>query len=141
MSVRRAMFLGIWGTAAVVLVVGVVLWTMWKAAAPPSPAEIEAFVSSGDTSAMGDTSAIINGWEVSAGPRTEELVTDGGDRSFMETWILTPVSPMAKLRSWLLLGATGLWFTARSYPGFAVAAVLALVWVAVRARRRRLRRT
>ncbi len=41
----------------------------------------------------------------------------------------------------LLLVATVLWFTARSYPGFAVAAVLALVWVAVRVRRRRLRRT
>ncbi len=41
----------------------------------------------------------------------------------------------------LLLVATALWFTARRSPGFALAAVLALVWVAVRVRRRRGRRT
>ena len=38
----------------------------------------------------------------------------------------------------LLFAAAVLWFTAGDYPGFALAAGLALVWVAVRIRRRRL---
>ena len=86
------------GACVSAVVAGAVGAAMWDAAAPPTEAEIEALIASGETS------TIINGWEVTVSPGFED-----GDRegSFMETVILHPVSPGAMLRSiFFFLGAS-----------------------------------
>ena len=93
---RRRVVIG--GACVIAVVVGAVGAALWDTAAPPTTAEIEALVASGETS------AIINGWEVKVSPGTED-----GDRegSYMETVILHPVSPGAMLRSiFFFLGAS-----------------------------------
>ena len=104
------MLLALWGIVAVGLVAGaVVLWAMWKAGAPPSPDEVKARLES-----SGETSAIISGWEISNYTGTPEEVLRGEveaeQLSWVEAWVLRPVSPMAKLRHWLGFISNWLWF-------------------------------
>jgi hypothetical protein len=84
----------VWVTIAVAVgVLGIVLWTQWRASAPPGATELDALKSSGKTSAL------INGWDVSYQGRPDSTVDSG--ESWVEAWIVRPVSVMAKLRSWL----------------------------------------
>lgn len=72
------------------ILAGVLVW--WLATAPPSLAEVEAAIESGETP------VVIRGWEVAGAGATPPR---DSETSWVEAWISRPVTPLTKLRAWL----------------------------------------
>lgn len=83
---------------AAVVVALVALGFLLRTGSAPPHDEILAAIEA--ARAEGATKAIVNGWEISfASPPA----ASNPDESWVDAYILTPVSPIAKLRNWLAL--------------------------------------